>query len=197
MPANKANPKMIKEIINSIYPLSTNSIKEIETLLEVEDVKKGETFIRQNRRNKKEYFVLEGVCRSYLINPEGEEITISFFTSKSVLSPYTTRTKEEISILYFQALTEVKIVSIDAAKFEKLMINNLEIRNFGNTVLRNELALKVDKEIGLASLPAKERLIKFRKQFPMLENLIPNSYIASYLGITNISLSRLRKDLMK
>jgi len=137
------------------------------------------------------------VCRSYLINPEGEEITISFFTSKSVLSPYTTRTKEEVSVLYFQALTEVKIVSIDATKFEKLMIDNLEIRNFGNTVLRNELALKIDKEIGLASLTAKERLIKFRKQFPMLENLIPHSAIASYLGITNISLSRLRKDLMK
>ncbi len=188
---------MIKEIIDSIYPISTNSIKEIEALLQVESVKKGETFIKRNKRNKKEYFVLDGVCRSYLINPQGEEITISFFTSKSILSPYTTRTRNEISVLYFQALTEVKIVSIDAFEFEKLMIDNLEIRNFGNTVLRNELARKVDKEIGLASLTAKERLINFRNQFPTLENLIPHSAIASYLGITNISLSRLRRDLIK
>jgi CRP-like cAMP-binding protein len=100
-------------------------------------------------------------------------------------------------VLYFQALTEVKIVSIDAVEFEKLMIDNLEIRNFGNTVLRNELIKKVDKEIGLASLTAKERLINFRNHFPMLENVIPHSDIASYLGITNISLSRLRRDLIK
>ena len=65
--------------------------------------------------------MLDGVCRSYLINPEGEEITISFFTSKSILSPYTTRTIEEISILYFQALTEVKIGSIVNSKKSKYL----------------------------------------------------------------------------
>lgn len=188
---------MIKEIIDSIYPLSTNHFQEIEALVKLEDVEKGKIFIKRNRRNNKEYFLLDGVCRSYLINPEGEEITISFFTDKSVLSPYTTRTKDEISVLNFQALTNIKLATINASQFEKLIVENLEIRNFGNTVLRNELSRKVDKEIGLASLTAKERLIKFREQYPMLENLIPHTDIASYLGITNISLSRLRKDLMK
>ena len=43
---------------------------------------------------------------------------------------------------------------------------------------------------------AKERLIEFRNKYKILENLIPHTDIASYLGITNISLSRLRKDLM-
>jgi hypothetical protein len=77
------------------------------------------------------------------------------------------------------------------------MVQDLEIREFGNTVLRNELKKKVEKEIGLASLTAKERLIQFRKDYPFLENLIPHPYIASFLGITNVSLSRLRKELMK
>ena len=86
---------------------------------------------------------------------------------------------------------------MNAYEFEELMINNLEIRRFGNAVLRNELTRKVDKEIGLASLTAKERLLKFREQYPMLENLIPHTDIASYLGITNISLSRLRRDLAR
>jgi CRP-like cAMP-binding protein len=89
------------------------------------------------------------------------------------------------------------LASIDANIFAELMVNNLEIRNFGNQVLRNELACKVDKEIGLASLTAKERLIKLREQFPLLENLVPHTDIATYLGITNISLSRLRKGLIK
>jgi len=86
-------------------------------------------------------------------------------------------------------------VSMNAKEFESLMIENIEIRHFGNTVLQNELISKVEKEIGLASLTAKERLIEFRKKYRLLENLIPHTNIASYLGITNISLSRLRKDL--
>ncbi|MEM6343465.1 MAG: hypothetical protein AAF927_06275 [Bacteroidota bacterium] len=61
--------------------------------------------------------------------------------------------------------------------------------------MQNELLQKVDKEIGLASLKAKDRLIKFREEYPQLENLIPHPHIASYLGITNISLSRLRKEI--
>lgn len=189
--------KMIKEITNSIYPLSQNSISEIESWVQIENYKKRENFIRKGRQDLKEYFLLEGVCKSYLTNPEGEEITISFFKEKSIISPYTTRTQENISILNFQALTDVKLATINAHEFERMMINNLEIRNFANTVLRNELAQKVEKEIALASLTAKERLLKFRERFPILENLIPHTDIASYLGITNISLSRLRGDLAR
>jgi CRP-like cAMP-binding protein len=192
-----ANSKMVRDIINSICPVSNSSAEKIESLVEMETYHKRETFIRKGQRNSKEYFVLEGICRSYLLNPEGQEITISFFNSQSILSPYTTRTKASFSILNFQALTTVKLASLAASEFEKLMIHDLDIRNFGNSVLRNELAAKVQKEIGLASLTAKERLLIFRAQFPMLENFIPHTDIASYLGITNISLSRLRGDLAR
>ena len=106
------------------------------------------------------------------------------------------RTTNGKSILNFQALTDLKLGAMDASKFENLMVENLEIREFGNTVLRNELTEKIDKEISLASTTAAERLIKFRKKHPMLENLVPHPTIASYLGITNISLSRLRRDLL-
>ena len=188
---------MIKELINSIHPISINSLKEIERILEYKIVKKGETFIKRNRKNKKEYFILEGICRSYLTNPQGEEITITFFTSNSVLSPHSIRTINETSVLNFQALTTVKFAAMDALKFEQLMVDKRDIRRFGNTVMRNELARKVDKEIGLVSLTAKERLLKFRAQYPLLENLIPHPIIASYLGITNISLSRIRGDLAR
>jgi hypothetical protein len=89
------------------------------------------------------------------------------------------------------------MVVFDAYAFVDLMIKNIEIRTFGNTVLKNELLHKVDKEIGLATLSAKERLLAFRKRFWMLENLVPHPHIASYLGITNISLSRLRGELAR
>jgi CRP-like cAMP-binding protein len=186
----------VKNIINTIYPISNQAFGEIEKLLKLETYSKGETFISRNKRNEKEYFALKGISKSYLINPDGDEITISFFLENSILSPHPIRTSNNFSNLYFKALTDIELASINAKKFEQLMIENIEVRNFANTVLQNELISKVEKEIGLASLSAKERLIEFRNKYRLLENLIPHTDIASYLGITNISLSRLRKDLM-
>tara|TARA_B100000809_G_scaffold111195_1_gene109782 strand:+ start:1573 stop:2148 length:576 start_codon:yes stop_codon:yes gene_type:complete len=189
--------KKVKNIMDKVFPISEDSFKELERLLTHEIVEKGEIFIQKNKRNEREYFILGGVCKSFVKTPDGDEITISFFTENSVLSPYQIRTTKNISNLNFKALTDLELASMDAINFEKLMIENMEIRNFGQTVLQNELISKVDKEIGLASLTAKERLKEFRTKHRLLENLIPHTDIASYLGITNISLSRLRKELSR
>ncbi len=195
------NSEQIKEctrpLINKISPVSEWSLDLVIDLIEVEFYEKGDIFIDRGKKNNKEYFVYEGVCRSFLLSPEGEEITISYFLESSVLSPNKTRTANQISHLNFQALTKLTVASLNADKFEQLMIKHIDIREFGNMVLQNELLAKVEKEIGLASLNAKERLILFREKYHFLENLISHVDIASYLGITNISLSRLRKGLMK
>jgi CRP-like cAMP-binding protein len=183
--------------IKAIFPLSTPSFVELSHLFSYVSIPKEEVFIKKDKLNRMEYIILDGVCRSFLYNPEGEEITIGFYQGKGVLPPHITRTINEKSLLHFQALTPVEIIVFDAHVFVRLMIDNLEIRNFGNTVLKNELLYKVEKEIGLASLTAKERLLAFRKKYYMLENLVPHPQIASYLGITNISLSRIRGELAR
>lgn len=195
------NFEQIKErtrpLINKVSPVSEGSLDLMSDLILVEVYEKGDVFIDRGKKNNKEYFVYEGVCRSFLLSPEGEEVTISYFLEDSVLSPNKTRTANQISHLNFQALTRLTVASLNADKFEQLMINHIDIREFGNMVLQNELLAKVEKEIGLASLNAKERLILFREKYHFLENLISHADIASYLGITNISLSRLRRELRK
>lgn len=183
---------MIKDIINSISKISDQSFDEISKILQYREINKSNDFIHEGRINNYEYFILEGIAKSYVLSPEGEEITLSFFDTKSVLSPKIIRTKEETSLINVRALTNLKIAFIDATKFVELMVTNLDIRNFGNQVLRNELKIKMEKEIDLASLSAKERLNRFRDRYPLFENLVAHSDIASYLGITNVSLSRLR-----
>ncbi len=185
-----------RPLINKVSPISEGSLDLVNDLIVIEVYEKGDLFIDRGKRNNKEYFVYEGVCRSFLLSPEGEEVTISFFLEGGVLSPNKTRTANQISHLNFQALTKLTVASLNADKFEQLMINHIDIREFGNMVLQNELLAKVEKEIGLASLNAKERLLLFREKYHFLENLISHIDIASYLGITNISLSRLRKGLM-
>lgn len=193
------NLEQIKErtrpIVNKVSPVTEGSLDLISDLVVVEAYEKGDVFIDRGKRNNKEYFVYEGVCRSFLLSPEGEEVTISYFLEGGVLSPNKTRTANQISHLNYQALTKLTVASLNADKFEQLMIDHLDIREFGNMVLQHELLAKVEKEIALASLNARERLLLFREKYHFLENLISHADIASYLGITNISLSRLRREL--
>lgn len=188
---------LLRNFIHDIYPMSSGAQADIRQITEFVQVGKNEVFVTHGRPNRYEYNLLEGICRSYLLDPMGDDITISFFQGPSVLSPHSIRTANRLSLYNFQACTEIQIGRIDADAFMQHMISNPEIREFGNTVMRLELQQKVDKEIGLAALTARERLLQFRQRFSMLENLVPHTQIASYLGISAISLSRLRSDIAK
>jgi len=184
--------KLDKTIEKYGVELSYKSHKEFADLCLEEKISIGSLILKPNQPDQSEYILLDGIVRTFLLNTEGEEITLSFFEPNSILPPYVTRTENGKSLLYCEPLTECVFAKLDAKAFETLMIDNIEIRDFGNTVLRHELLNKVQKEIRMASWTAKARLEQFRKEFSMLENRIHHPIIASYLGITNVSLSRLR-----
>lgn len=165
--------------------------------VEVKEIKKGELFVKAGRTNDYDYFLLNGICRSYLVNQNNEDITISFFQDKTVITPNIARTHHNKSTVTIEALTDVEIGRFRAIELVHLMREIPEMRSFANAVLQHELTLKSNKELFNATFTAKERLLEFRKQFNALENIIPHPIIASYLGITNISLSRLRNELAK
>ena len=181
-----------RNIVQAIFPIGKASMDNLIQLVKEKAIKKNCVFLEKGRRNHSEYFLIEGICRSYLLNPEGEEITISFFKAGDVLSPHVIRTHKGYLNVNFESLTDIVVGEMNASAFEKLMVEDLEIREFGNTVLKIELKRKVEKEINMAALSARQRLEIFRSQFPGFENLISHAAIASYLGITNVSLSRLR-----
>ena len=186
---------IITAIIEKRQPMSAASKKLFSDLVEYHPLSKGTTFIRNGKVDSSEYFLLEGICRSFVSNEEGELISIAFFQDQSVLTPHIIRTAEGVSNISFEALTDCLVGRVDAEAFLQLMIDNLEIRTFANTILKEELIAKVSKEINLASKSAKNRLLAFRQTYHNLENLVPNEMIATYLGITRISLSRLRKEI--
>jgi CRP-like cAMP-binding protein len=184
--------------INKIHPLSETALLLLTNEMSFHKHNKADIFVKIGKKNDKEYILLDGICRSFVTNPEGSEITLSFYISGSPVSPNITRiNNEELSTVNVQALTNIKIASFSSPQLMDLMRTNREISEWGNRVLQNELFQKVEKELAQASMSAKDRLHHFREKFAILENLIPHPYIASYLGITNVSLSRLRRTISK
>lgn len=177
------------------YSLSLTSAKRFAAIISLHKIEKGEIFVKKGSPNSKEYLVLDGICRTYIIDAKGKDISLAFFTANTCISPNLTRTKSNQSILNIQALTAVQLARFSSEDLMTLMNAHREIEVWGNAVLQRELLQKVNKEISQISKNAKERLLDFRTEYPLLENLIAHSYISSYLGITNVSLSRLRKEL--
>ena len=89
-------------------------------------------------------------------------------------------------------LSESEIAVNDSDKLTELMVEDEEIRDWGNMVMRQELQRMMAKEWGLAALSAQEKLEWFRSDFPDGEATFPHIHIASYLGITPVTLSRVR-----
>lgn len=85
----------ISPIINSITSISDKLIDKINDLVDYINVKKGELITSVGQKNNLEYFIIDGICKSFLYTPNGESVTISLYMSNSIISPCTTRIREE------------------------------------------------------------------------------------------------------
>jgi CRP-like cAMP-binding protein len=89
-------------------------------------------------------------------------------------------------------LADVLVAQLDSRALTELMLASEPIREWANGILQQELARKADREWCLAALGGADRLAWFRSSYPHHENLFGHYLIASYLGVTPVTLSRLR-----
>lgn len=183
---------LFNEYSNAIFPLPDSIVDEFFSITNIVTYKKQENIIEHQSLNNYEYIVMEGVCRIYILDYEGNEATLAFYIQGNVLPPNQIRTVNGKSLYTLQALTDIVLARFNSNAFADFMRKYSEVEKWGLSVFNNELKSKVNKEIDLITLPAKERLNEFRKKYSGLENIIPHPYIASYLGISPVSLSRLR-----
>jgi len=160
----------------------------------LKDYKKNEVIFYENERNSSEYLLIEGILHRYNVNDKGENVTTGFYMANIAITPHSARTIKSNSIFTLQTLTPTKIAEIPVAILNDMRIMNEEYKAFGQKVLEAEIAKIFSNDLAFRSLDAKNRLIKLRKAYPGIENQIPHSVIASYLGITNVSFSRLRSE---
>lgn len=190
-----------KEILSSIiidhYSLAGASLKVIIDNCKARNLKKEDYLTKEGKPNSYEYFLLDGIIHRNIFNEDGECITTGFHLSKTVLTPHFARTIKGNSIFNLQALTDTCLAEIPVSVLDSLRYSFEDIRYFGLKVLEKELLKSIHNEISFRAMTAKDRLLAFRNDYPNLENIIPHTIIASYLGITPVSFSRLRNELAK
>lgn len=153
---------------------------------------KGAHLVHQGQPESDEFILLDGCLASSICDQDGKEVCVGLYVGPCVVTPNIARTRGAVSLVSIQATREASIYWIDTDRLTSLMIESEPIRNWANGILRDALSEKAEREWCLAALGGAERLNWFRQAFPSHEDIFTHSLIASFLGITPVTMSRLR-----
>lgn len=155
----------------------------------------AEYFIRAGEIPKKFAWVEKGLFRYVYINEEGKEFTKSLFQEHSILSSYSSMILQIPSYFYIEALEISEIVTFEFEQWRVLQKENPAWTEFLLALVQKGFITKEKRERELLLLDAEQRYRIFLQEFPGLDKRIKQSIIASYLGISPESLSRIRKNM--
>lgn len=190
------NP-IIDNILNDFGITSSIAKEKFKNKATIKSYSKLNDIFVQDKRNDFEYILISGILNRYILSEKGDMITTGFYMSKAVITPHFARTNQGKSIFNLQSLTNSVLVEISVNDLNHLRHNHKEFNAFGQRIVEAELSQIHFNDVVFRSYSAKERLLMLREQFQNLENTIPHHIIASYLGITPVSFSRLRNELTK
>jgi CRP-like cAMP-binding protein len=187
----------LEQILKSYLPVDDLTV---DLLLEngtLEQVNRNAQVFGEKRFNGFEYFQLDGIAHRYNADEDGQSVTTGIFMGPGVITPHFARTQNNISIFSLQALTDCTYLTFPSGHWIQLSEAHSQVRLLGRAIVEQEFKRNLNFEVLFRSHQAKERLLWFREHYAGLENSIPHTVIASYLGITPVSFSRLRNELAK
>jgi len=155
------------------------------------DLPKDEYFWEAGKVPKNIGFLMDGIIRVAYYNNKGEEITKYFFDENHLIKDW----DNFDSTFYLQAVTVCKFIAFSKKDWQQLSNTIIDWDRMVDKIMNKQHIEKMDRIGSMISQDATTRYLEFLRNFPNAANRIPLSYIASYLGITQSSLSRIRKNI--
>lgn len=158
---------------------------------------KGDVLFRQGQRVDNTYFVTDGCLRSYCTDKNAREHTLHFAIKDWWISDYIAIYNNEPANLTVECVKDSKIIQFNFKDLEKIHSLFPEFEAFQRKTLERHVVSLHKRILNQLQLTAAERYDLFQKQYPAIEQYTPNYHIASFLGITQQSLSRIRVEKAK
>lgn len=188
---------MLLEVIKKCYSNEHLSVLDYETILSKhrkEAFVKGDFLLQDGNMLNCYYILLEGTVHGFVNDAGGNQITINLYLDYDVVIDVNALFQRKKTVENWQCLTDCTVLCIAFDDFQQLFHSIYGFREWGRTWMANELFEMKERRIEMLTLSAKERYAMLLEQKPYIFNTVPLKYIASYLGITDTSLSRIRKD---
>lgn len=173
------------------------NIPELERLFTLKVYAKDDFFLREKSISKYIGFVVSGALREFYTDKAGREYNKTFCFPGYFTGSYYDLASQKPSVVSIQAMADSKVLIMSYKEYKELVNRDAVWLKAAYASAHNLLLYKLEKEHQLLTLSATERYELLLRENPQLEQLVPAYHIASYLGITPISLSRIRSPKKK
>lgn len=154
---------------------------------------KGDRLIKQgDKQVMHTYFVLNGVLRSFIIDKNCKEHTVQFAIKNWWISDYIGYYGNSEAILNVDCITDCTVIRLNRSSIQEVFTTFPEFETFHRINLERTFVRLNKRIVNHLQLNARDRYLNFLEEYPEIESVAMNYHIASYLGITQQSLSRIR-----
>lgn len=193
----KMNKELLINFIQNNLPSSRKTLDEIAEHFEEKTFTKNDYFLKEGQVSNDYLFLADGFMRAFTFDTDGNEVTTYFYPKNSIVFEASSFFMRIASTENIQAVCDCKGFAITFEKLNKLFHSVPEFREFGRAMLVKEFSAYKQRTLAMINKSAEERyanLINTNKEIFQNAQL---KHIASFLGMTDTSLSRIRKEFMK
>lgn len=195
-----ANQEMKQNFFNYLKNEVSVDLDHLQMLIElvsVKEVKKGDFLLSEGQICRHSFFIEKGLVRFYSIDEAGKEHILQFAPENWFVSDRGTIYFGEPSEFFIDALEDTAVIVLDQHFVKTASDISSEFRNYNEYLLQKHIKQLQNRINLLIGASAEKRYLNFIQLYPNLALRVPQWMIASYLGITPESLSRVRKELTK
>jgi CRP-like cAMP-binding protein len=186
--------------LQTVYQHPLLKPQELQVICEAHQkvkFQKGDFLLKKGEVANVYYCISNGLIRSYVYDYNGNDITTGFIGENELAIDVVSLFRRIPTVEYFQALTDIDCYVIDLETFQELYHTIKGLNEWGRAWMSESLFQLKQRTISMISDSASERYKSLQRQHPQILQQAPLKFIASYLGITDTSLSRIRKELVK
>lgn len=184
----------LSEIFKDVKFTDEEKVLLMSKLKEI-SLSKGSMLLHATESVKYQYLVIEGCLRTYFIDKHEKDHTIQFAIKDWWISDYTAFFSSSNALLNVECIKDAILLRVSRKDIELLYRAIPALETFFRKKMERAFASFQRRILGALSQSAKERYISFVTSYPNIEQSVKNYHIASYLGITNETLSRIRREI--
>lgn len=188
------------EIVTTIFKDLSFNLEERQLLVQSFEklhLPKHSLLLKAGQHVYDQYYVAEGCLRTFYIAPNGKEHTVQFAITDWWISDYTAFFNTSTAVMHIECIQDATLYKISKKDMEQLYKAMPKLESYFRKKMERAFASFQKRIIANLAQSATERYLNFIQTYPNIEQNVKNYHIASYLGITTQSLSRIRKEMVQ
>jgi signal-transduction protein with cAMP-binding, CBS, and nucleotidyltransferase domain len=185
--------EQIRQVMKQMINVSEDELNDFTNQAIVKTFKRQETVSRPNAIPNEIIFINKGLIRVIVIDNEGTKHTVHFALENQFIADYSNFIQKQPSLYTLQAIEETQVVVLPRSAIEWGYKNLKEGQKLGRLIAEFYFIYQDDRIKNMYARTPKQRYDSITDVFPNIHNRVPQHMIASYLGVTPVHLSRLKK----